>query len=373
MKARVSTRRYLMALVSEGAAIARSQLVATTVTALVVAAVCGVIFATVGQSAATVAKVLASIDEAGTRTIVVRDASDEAGLRADSVNALSSIDGVVWVFGLGQATDVRNADLGLAGQAVPARRYYGDLPAEIQVSGRLPRSGEALIGSEAIGAVGVASPAVGLVGPGTDVAAVGGFQAQAPLAFLSRSVLIAPRISASDDRLRELYVVVDRAELVAQVATAIRLAVHAEAPQRLAIETPRLLVDLRSAVGGELIGSARQLLLIVLAVGLLLVTATTAGAVSARRRDFGRRRALGATRSAVVLLVLIQTGVAALIGSVAGTVVGLLAVLRLAGSLPDPAFILGVSVLALLMALAAGVPPALLAAFRDPVRILRVP
>jgi putative ABC transport system permease protein len=359
----------------EGGAIARSQLVATAVTALVVAAVCAVILATVGQSAATVAKELGRIDEAGTRTIVVRDATGDAGLRADSVDALLSVHGVVWALGLGQATDVRNADLGPAGQPVPARRFYGDLPSEIQVSGRLPHDGEALIGSQAIGALGVATPAVGLVGPATDVAAVGGFDAQAPLAFLSRSVLIArpaPK-AASLDRLRELYLVVDTVEAVDPVAATIRLAVHADAPQRLAIETPSLLVELRAAVGGELAGSSRQLLLIVLGVGLLLVAATTAGAVSARRRDFGRRRALGATRSVIVLLVLVQIGVAAFIGSLAGTAVGLVAVVRLAGSSPDPPFVLGVSLLALLMALIAGVPPALLAAFRDPVRILRVP
>jgi putative ABC transport system permease protein len=75
----------------------------------------------------------------------------------------------------------------------------------------------------------------------------------------------------------------------------------------------------------------------------------------------------------IVLLVLVQIGVAAFIGSLAGTAVGLVAVVRLAGSSPDPPFVLGVSLLALLMALIAGVPPALLAAFRDPVRILRVP
>jgi len=46
---------------------------------------------------------------------------------------------------------------------------------------------------------------------------------------------------------------------------------------------------------------------------------------------------------------------------------------RLAGSLPSPGFTFGVVVLTLLTALLAAVPPAVLAAYRDPVRILRVP
>ncbi len=111
----------------------------------------------------------------------------------------------------------------------------------------------------------------------------------------------------------------------------------------------------------------------VLAAGLLLVALTLIGAVSQRRRDFGRRRALRASRSTVVALVLLQTSAAALVGVAAGGVAGLVLVNRLAGSLPSPGFTFGVVVLTLLTALLAAVPPAVLAAYRDPVRILRVP
>ncbi|MDQ3276010.1 MAG: hypothetical protein M3Q39_13540, partial [Actinomycetota bacterium] len=115
------------------------------------------------------------------------------------------------------------------------------------------------------------------------------------------------------------------------------------------------------------------LMLGVLAAGLLLVALTLIGAVSQRRRDFGRRRALGASRSTVVTLVLLQTSAAALVGVAAGALAGLLLVNRLAGSLPSPGFTFGVVVLTMLTALLAAVPPAVLAAYRDPVRILRVP
>ncbi|MEK8227221.1 FtsX-like permease family protein [Oerskovia sp. M15] len=86
-----------------------------------------------------------------------------------------------------------------------------------------------------------------------------------------------------------------------------------------------------------------------------------------------RRRALGATRTAIVVLVLVQTGVAALAGVVLGVGGGLAAVHHLTGNLPDPTFTAGVATLAVLIALAGAVPPALAAAHRDPVRILHVP
>ena len=61
------------------------------------------------------------------------------------------------------------------------------------------------------------------------------------------------------------------------------------------------------------------------------------------------------------------------IGAVVGTGVGLFAVRSMSGSLPAPEFTLGLVVLALLMTVVGSIPPAVAAAFRDPVRILRVP
>lgn len=114
-------------------------------------------------------------------------------------------------------------------------------------------------------------------------------------------------------------------------------------------------------------------MIVVLGVGLVVVAVTLFGAVSQRRRDFGRRRALGASRSAVVALVLAQTFIAALLGGVVGLATGSFIVWRLVDALPSPSFTAGVLALSMLSALLAAVPPALIAARRDPVQILRVP
>jgi putative ABC transport system permease protein len=368
--------RHSLHLLREGAAIARTQPIVTAVTALVIASVCAVILATVGQSAAAETRVLATIDEAGTRTIVVSDPTGKATIHPDSVEAVQSLNNVAWTVGLGPVVDVRNVSLGGAGQPVPARRLYGAIPDALELrEGRIPSPGEAIAGENALRQLGSDVPALGVSGEGLQATVVGSFVTTDPLDRLSGTVLIATddRVSNTTAVLRQIIVVATDVKTIGSLSRAIPAVVHVDDRTRLQIETPAALVALRGLIDQELAASSRQLLLVVFGAGLLLITVALMGAVAQRRRDFGRRRALGATRSAVVLLVIVQTGVAAMFGVVLGTVIGLVAVAQLAGSLPSMEFVLGVGSLAILTALAAAIPPGLLAALRDPVRILRVP
>jgi putative ABC transport system permease protein len=71
----------LHALLRKGLFTAWSQRLSTTITTLVVAAVCGVILATTGQSAAAEQRVLSRIDEVGTRTLLVETPAAPLGCR----------------------------------------------------------------------------------------------------------------------------------------------------------------------------------------------------------------------------------------------------------------------------------------------------
>ncbi|MFF1530922.1 FtsX-like permease family protein [Cellulomonas sp. NPDC058312] len=102
-------------------------------------------------------------------------------------------------------------------------------------------------------------------------------------------------------------------------------------------------------------------------------TLTTAAGVAGRRRDLGRQRALGASRSAIVALVVLQSAVAGAAGAVAGTAAGTLLVLQTSGRVLPWGFAAGVVVLSGVVGVVGAVPSAVLAARRDPVRILRVP
>lgn len=361
--------------VREGIAIARSQPVAALVTMLVVGAVCCVTLATTGQTAAAEARVLRGIDDVGTTVLVVEDETGQGGISPASVAQVRALSGVSWVVGLTSVLDVKNSALSGVAAPVPMRWYYGRFPAQVDLRGRVPAVGQALAGNEAVDRLGLADGVGAVDAPTEQLAVVGSFSAAEPLAFLDRSVVArgGPADAGSERALlRTMYVTVSEVDQVEPVSRALREVIVSDTSD-YSIATPAELVALRAVVSDELGASSRRLMFGVLGIGLLIVAVTLFGAVSARRRDFGRRRALGASRSLTAALVLVQTAITSALGAVAGTALGLVVVSRLAGALPAPSFVAGVGVLATLAALLAAIPPAAVAAFRDPVRILRVP
>lgn len=68
-----------------------------------------------------------------------------------------------------------------------------------------------------------------------------------------------------------------------------------------------------------------------------------------------------------------HTGLAGVLGATVGGAVGLAVTYLLTGAIPTAGFTTGLLVLVVYMALLGSLPPAIAAAWRDPVRILRVP
>lgn len=114
----------VLLLARELIAVTRAQRAASLVTAVVGAAVCLLVLATTGQTATTEASVLATVDQAGSRTLVVQDPEGAAGLMAHGLDAVARLDGVDWILALGPAYDVRAAALGSAAPPVTARAFY---------------------------------------------------------------------------------------------------------------------------------------------------------------------------------------------------------------------------------------------------------
>jgi len=91
-----------------------------------------------------------------------------------------------------------------------------------------------------------------------------------------------------------------------------------------------------------------------------------------RQRDLGRRRALGADRPTIITLVVTRTLIAATLGALAGTAAAVV-ITTSSGVRAPTGFIGAVAVLALLTAAIDAIPPAAIAAYRDPVAVLRTP
>lgn len=351
---------------------ARAQSVATAVTAVIVAAACGVIVSTTGQTVAIERDVLGRIDDAGTRTIVIEDTEGRADLEQGVVDRIEALAGVEWVVGFGVTGDVRPAGLD-GGAAVPIRGLVGELPPIVSMTSWDRRPRTALAGREALAALGFAT-AAGPVQPVADdeaqLAVVGWLSADAPLELLNRALLT---VADADEPVMRIIVLAESTDDVPELADGIRTVLDPADPTSVAVQTSDALLAVRAAVRGQLGVWGRNVVTLVLGAGLVLTALNVFGAVTARRRDFGRRRALGASRVDILVLVTAQTFATAVVGGTVGVVIGMAVVQHLIGTAPPFEFTVAVGVLAVIATTIAALPPAIVAAFRDPVRILRVP
>lgn len=355
-----------------------SALVPTVLITILVGVMCAATLATVGRSAAAEEQVAQRLDSAGSRYLAVADARD-AGLLSPGVlaqtQALSTVERAV---GTQLPSDVVNAALGAGGQRAPAWPVTGDLADVVDLTaGRWPGPGEALVAEQAQTTLGLEDP-VGAVqgalatGPGPDTlqyAIVGSFTPREPFGNYAGGVLIRAEPGATSDT---LHVVLADSDDAAATQTAVISLVAPPEPQSIQVTSPVSLAQIQAEVTGDLTTYGRTLLLGLLAAGAALVAVVVLADVLVRRKDLGRRRALGATRTTVVLIVTLRTLIPATLGAALGTATGIWAADRVIAA-PPWTFSAAVAVLAVIAALASTLPPALYAATRDPVRVLRTP
>lgn len=357
-------------LLAEGGRVAVSQPVLAIAVALICAGVVLTTLATSGRTVGAERAVLARIDDAGTRAIAVIDDRPTPGLNSELLDAIRRLDAVAWAIGLGPIEDVRPVGLS-GGTAVPARTVSGISP-ELVLS---PTSGsrvDALVARESQRRLGyVAAAGTVETSTGRQYPVAGTFTATGPLADLQGTILLIG--GAPGMPLRRITIEVETAEYLGQVADAVRTLVGPGGQGGVSIEVSDDLVLAQMAVRGELAGFGRGIVIQALAAGLVLMAGAVLAGVNARRRDFGRRRALGATRGQLVGVVVAQALWSAVPGVTAGALIGSGLVAALAGNGPGWQYPLAVAVLTVVGAAGSAVIPAGLAAARDPVVALRVP
>lgn len=351
----------------------RSPLVPTLVVVLILFAGTTAVFATTGLAVASQQRTLERINSPEGRLITVTDPQGSAGLSPRSVDIVLSLTGVEWAIGVGPATDVTNTTVP-GGSSVPARALYGSLPPPLAMDQERPLApGQAIAGPGLAQRLGL-SDGVGAVHSRTqDAVVVGSFTARAPLTSLNGNLLIVSAANQGSGRLLALWVSVRDVAHLATVADAVADSLVLTEPGAVRVKTSEELALLSTDVAAELARTARLTVTGLLLAVAILVGALQYGRVAGMARDIGRCRALGATRSTIVLQVLINAGLCGVIGSVLGIAVGLVINAVVAGALPGAGFTVAVGTLMVLAALAGSVAPAIRAARLDPVRILRVP
>jgi putative ABC transport system permease protein len=365
----ISTVR-VTALVREAAVSAAHQVVASVLTLAMIAGMCCAVLLTEGAAVGARDAVVATLDAADTRAIVVR--VDGAGVDVTVLDRLAHIDDISWAVAFGSAADVTNAAIP-AGTRVPLRRAWCTDWTQFGLPTR-PADGHAYVSRSAAEQLGMDVPAgaVRAVTGAAEHAVIGWLSVPTPLRFLE-PFQVVPEPLGGPETIGMLVVVAARSELVAPLTAVIGSVLAAEDVTKVSVETSQALTALRDSVRDQLGGYGRQLTL-----GVFSATAVMSGGLSyamvmLRRKDYGRRRALGASRGLVVGLVLLQAALLGLGGAVVGVVVALGALAATDQPAPGPRYCLSVGVLATTVAVVASIIPAIAAARREPVAELRVP
>ncbi len=365
--------RYVAAvkyMVLEAVASARSQPVASLVTILVIAGMILTVMMTTGRTVAAEQKVLSSIDDAGTRAIEVR-ASDDAGMTTDVLTRLRSIEGVEWAAAFSSAVDATNT-LIPDGTRVPVRYVYGDRLDQLGIPS-VSNKHAAYASQDALDLLGLVDigGAITLTS-GTSAEVSGRIRVPDYLRRFEPLVLI-PAVNEGPATVNVLLVIAETPELVSPLTDTLTTILAANDPSKVSVQTSEVLADLRGLVQSQLSSSSRALVLALLGITAVLVGGILYGLIMMRRKDFGRRRALGATRGYIVTLLMTQTGILALTGIAFGLIGATATALFAGDTMPDLTFIVSLAVLALSAALLAALVPAIAASRREPIRELRVP
>lgn len=351
----------------------RHPIVPTLVAVVVVCAGALIVFATTGQGMASQLGALERINSPQGRLITITDASGGAGLRADSVATLASLDGVEWAVGVSAAADVRNVHAPW-GATVPARLIHGPLPPSLTVRAtRAPRAGDALVTTAQLEPLHMAGPFGAVQGGKVGGTVVGTFEAGQPLQSLAETALVLAADDAAEQPLLRIYLSVDDVSRIGVVREAALSSVRAADRSQLTVQHAEELAKVGADVVERLAAQARQTLLGVLGITCVLVAAVWFGRVQAIAKDIGRRRTLGASRSLIAAQVIVNAVLCGALGTLLGCALGLAVVWRLTGRLPGATFVIAVALLIVLACALAAVPPAIRAARVDPARILRVP
>ncbi|QPK80949.1 hypothetical protein G7Y41_07825 [Schaalia sp. ZJ405] len=376
----------------------RSQTVTSLILVLLIAGASASVILTAGQSAGAQASVLSTVDSLSPRTINVYVSNNPPEFNATLVETLKSYDLIESVTGFGPAADV-TAAVNPEGARVSTRAVYGNIgtrmphwvnalnQAETSQSGETtspeetlgfadetglpPRAVSTKNATDLLGftaGVGVAR----FVPDGEEILVTDSISLPEHLDVMGPMLLI-PRPMREDEPLAALAVSAARPEDVDVVTAIVRGYLREVPSENVTVSNSKMLADLRSAISGEITASNRTLIIGSFAAASAASIIVVWTVVLLRRKDFGRRRALGASRSAIVGLVLAQVWTLGVIGALAGFAIGIGALGIQGAVIPPPDFNVAVVVGMAAGSVIAALIPATWAAWRDPLTELRVP
>ncbi len=351
--------------------------VRSSITVFVIALAALAVISSTGRTEATRRSLLARLEDPAARLIRIVDTDGTAHLSGAQVGAIERLGSVAWVIGLSPAGPIgRNPALGdarrgFAAEAVGTRHYWGELSGGgllTLATGRNPAPGEAIAGDSAAAVLHMRDQ-LGTVededlGP---IAVVGTIRAEGPLANLEAYVLI--RAGADEAALTEIAILARTSGDVERLAAVLPSLIQSEGP--LVVARASELLAIRDALATEVGALDQAILFGSLASSAVLVATLLYGAIEDRRREFGLRRSQGASRATIVNMVMTESIILATLGSSAGGVAGVIVVFIQSSNPPDLLLAASVCALVAICAVAGAILPAVVAAIREPLYVLR--
>lgn len=352
-----------------------SQRVTSVVTFLLVLGATATVLVTAGRNAGAQAAVLAQVDAAGTRSLTVYAQGVQPAFTSAIVPHLAAHDDVITeVVGFGPVTDVTAAAIPV-GTPVGMRTAYGTL------SGRPLAPGDPIAGLTQTWATPAALDTLGMpqgrgsvrvTDQGRELLVTDTVTLPEHLEPIEPAV-ITPGDPATNEPLTSLVVIADRPQDLPLVTDLVTAALTDVPPDGLKIESSQAMADLRAVIGGKLTAQSRSIILGVLAAAAAATLVNVWSLALMRRRDFGRRRALGATRTMIVALMTGQVLILAAAGATVGAAAGAGFLAASGDPIPTHAYLLALMVAFTMTTTLIAAIPATWAARRDPLSELRVP
>lgn len=336
---------------------------------------------TTGRSDAARTELVARLDAPQARVIRIVDRTGGAEMKADALMRVQALSSVDWAIALGRVGELgRNAGLlesagaGNGGEPIGIRRFWGSLdesPLAALEMGRPARGNEVIVGSRAFESLGLTTSAGTIAGERQElVGIVGKMRFVDPIDDLNSYALVRGTDRATGT-VSEFVVLAASSSAVETLVDLLPSVIAPQDVSALGIERAAELVRIRDELALQVNELNAAVLIASLSGSAALLMVNLFGAIAERRREFGLRRTQGATRSTIAALVLLEVTALAAAGALAGVTAGTVMIAWQTGLVLDPLLGAAIAALLLVAGVVGALPPALAAAYREPLYALR--
>lgn len=293
---------------------------------------------TLGFSAVASHQVSSEFDAVASREVAVTESVDHALASTNDLHRLESLNGVTGVARIVTTQSFGSSGAGRETIAVAWAHAYGDIASVARLtidSGdenhptTTLRAGEALVGDALAERLQLASadtaPSIFLAG--NPYVVVGVISASPREPELIGAVITSGDPPADAAVSASRILITATAGAARQIAGEVALVLDPYNPQDVQVRFPPDPSTLRASIEASVSSTMVVLTIVALVVSAACIALAVSSAVSERRAEIGLRRAVGARRHHIALMLILESFIAGAVASGAGTVIGLVAVL----------------------------------------------